>query len=159
MANINSIISTSPGIIWNLRSYQSFLYLSMKRESSFIILLSILPWPCWNADKFQHSHVITSKLKRKWSTKHIIPYGYRLSFNAQLVFFLGGLIVWVTRINPRVRSKWRSCASNINLSFVLQFMFSHAVRLLKLTSWRYDVYGKRQDEISFLPKHGETWFN
>ena len=23
---------------------------------------------------------------------------------------------------------------------------------------KHDVYGKRQDEIFFLPKHGETWF-
>ena len=24
---------------------------------------------------------------------------------------------------------------------------------------KHDVYGKRQDEIAFLPKKGETWFN
>ena len=30
---------------------------------------------------------------------------------------------------------------------------------VKLREVKHDVCGKRQDEISFLPKHGETKFN
>lgn len=122
----------------------------MKHESSFIILLSLF---CLGRDekqlnfRFPHGHVITSKLNSNRSTKHIIPHRYRLSSNAH--FFLGGLIVWVTWNDPWVRSKWWSCAPNINLCFVLQLIFSHAVRWLKLTSWRY-CYWEHCLEISTI---------
>ena len=44
-------------------------------------------------------------------------------------------------------------------SDIFQFNGASYLIIVDYREIKHDVYGKRQDEISFSPKHRETWFN